>query len=326
VGSFKTSGRFGLIGVFVVAVLAAVIANTMGQGQAKPKDATALIFGIIGLYIVVLFLLQTRDLSKAEAADSSSAPPPSDIDNPATLDEGQLFAALAIRPIDADAVRARKAIWGSTRASIHTAMLVCALIFISVPPIYLLDTWVPFIIGAPLIGAIALFKSVALLRTGGDLDQAYERSNRAMAPLGLAVTERPEVRIEPKGVAPYRIGTGIHGALVMEGERHGHAVTVRMPSEGVRSASEVQVSGAAPEFEFKVRDGRLKAKKGAPEALSKVLAGVPNSTRWNGVHGAGGPDGIAVERKGGTAGDWLLDLWLAERLAAAVPHPAGLSA
>lgn len=57
---------------------------------------------------------------------------------------------------------------------------------------------------------------------------------------------------------------------------------------------------------------------GAPEALGQVLAKVPNSTRWNGVHGGGGPDGIAVERKGSQSGDWMLDLWLAERLAEAL--------
>jgi hypothetical protein len=31
-----------------------------------------------------------------------------------------------------------------------------------------------------------------------------------------------------------------------------------------------------------------------------------------------GPDGIALERKGETGFDWMLDLWLAERLASAL--------
>ena len=35
------------------------------------------------------------------------------------------------------------------------------------------------------------------------------------------------------------------------------------------------------------------------------------------VEVSGGPDGIVVARKGGEPGDWLCDLWLAERLASA---------
>lgn len=256
--SFKTSGRFGLIGVFVVAGLTAWVALTMGQGEAKPKDALALIFGIIAAYVVLLFLLQTRDLSKAEAADAGSAPAPApaEIQNPATLDEAQLFAALAVRPIDPDAARARKEMWSSTRASIRLGMLICLLIFLAVPPIYLLDTFVPLIIGAPLIAGIALWKSMSLLSSGGELDQAYERAGRAMAPLGLAVIERPTVTIEAKYAGPpFHMGPAIHGALVLEGERHGRAVTVRMPSGGVRTVSQVYVAARSLEFEFLATGG-----------------------------------------------------------------------
>jgi nicotinamide riboside transporter PnuC len=51
---FRTSSRFGVIGVFVVMALCATVALTMGQDQAKPKDAFALIFGIIAVYLVLL--------------------------------------------------------------------------------------------------------------------------------------------------------------------------------------------------------------------------------------------------------------------------------
>ena len=44
---------------------------------------------------------------------------------------------------------------------------------------------------------------------------------------------------------------------------------------------------------------------------------VGSGRRVRGVRGASGPDGIEVEHKGVGHGDWLLDLWLAERLAAA---------
>ena len=110
----------------------------------------------------------------------------------------------------------------------------------------------------------------------------------------------------------------MHGALVMEGRRHGHAVTVRMPtSAGLRTPSEVLVHAPAPPFEFRTRDGRLKAAKDAPEAVQASLKAVPNSPRWNGVRGEAGPEGVIVRRKSAAGGDMLLDLWLAERVAAA---------
>jgi hypothetical protein len=295
-------------------VLVVVVALTMGQGEAKPKDAFALIFAILGVFMVLLFWFQTRDLSAAEAADAAGRVPDR-IDNPATLDEAVLYAAMAIGPIDADAVRARKQVWSTARSSIRLGMLITALIFLSVTPIYLLDTFVPILIGAPLIGGIALWKSGRLLAGGGELDQAYDSVDRAMAPLGLSLRERPTVTIEPKGVAPYRMGPAIHGALELGGSRHGRQVSVRM--EG--SKSEVRVMAASPPFEFGARDGRLKAEKDAPEAAAAALKSVPNSTRWNGVRGRAGADGIEAARKGGAdPSGWLLDLWLAERLADAV--------
>jgi hypothetical protein len=301
--------------------LVAVIALTMVEpDDPDPKGPLALIFGVVGLYMLLLFFFQSRDLSRAEAADArASTLKPEEIENPATLDESSLWAAMAVRPIDADAIRARKAIWSTTRGSMRLGMLITALIFLSVPPIYLLDTFVPLMIGAPLIAGIALWKSSRLLASGGELDEAYEESGKAMAPLGLELVERPEVVIEPKSVAPFRMGPGFRGALVMEGERHGRRVHVRMPAgRGVRTHSEVFVTGAAREFEFKARDGRLKAEAGAPPSAAARLKAVPNSPRWNGVRGHAGPDGIVVERKSVTGTDWLLDLWLAEQLADAI--------
>ena len=140
-----------------------------------------------------------------------------------------------------------------------------------------------------------------------------------MAPLGLELTERLQITIEPKSVAPFRMGPGVHGATEFAGERHGRKVTVRMPAdESTRSMCQVRVEARAPEFEFRTRDGRLKAADGAPAAAAEALKSVPNSPRWNGLRGKAGANGIEVEHKGVGHGDWLLDLWLAERLARAV--------
>jgi hypothetical protein len=317
IGRFRRSGIFGLVGVVVTAVAVAVVALNADPRDPSPKGTFAIVFAIVGGFLVLLFLLQMRDLSDAEAADArAGALVPAEVQNPALLDEATLWAAMAVRPVDRDAVRARREIWASTRRSIHTAMVVCALIFLIVPPIYLLDTFVPLVVGGPVLALFVLWKSVRLI--GGGLDQAYATASRAMAPLGLSVVERPELTIEPKGVAPARMGPALHGALVLEGERHGRAVRVRMPAGGsVRTPSEVRVAVASPAFAFRARDGRLRGEKelAPPEAVRAALERVPGSTRWGGVRGGGGPnDGVVVERRSARGGDWMLDLWLAERL------------
>ena len=297
--------------------LVAFIGLNTDPRDADPKDTYALIFGIVGAFLILMFFFQSRDLARVERGEVKAAVPQREIANPATMDEPTLWASMAVKPIDKDALRARKDVWGAARGSMRLGMLICLLIFLAVPPIYLFDTFVPLLIGAPLIALIALGKSVPMLAGGGDIGKAYDTANRSMAPLGLALTERLKITIEPKSVAPFRLGPGVHGATVFEGERHGRKVTVRMPAdESTRSMCQVRVATAAPEFEFRARDGRLKAEDGAPPAAAEALKSVPNSPRWNGLKGKAGPDGVEVEHKGVGHGDWLLDLWLAERLAA----------
>lgn len=286
----------------VVAAGSAWIALRYGQGDANPKGALAAIFGLVGGFMALLFVLQWLDVGRAQAEDP----------------ETELWKEMALRPLDGDALRARQEIWGSTRQSIGTAALITLVIFLTVPPVYLLETFTPLYVGVPLIAAIALWKSVRLLTPGGDFDEAYERTSRALAPLGLRVVEHPSLSIEPRGVAPLRMGPALHGALVLEGERHGRAVHVSMPAgAGVRSPSSVTVgTPASAMFEFRARDGRLKAADGAPAAVRDSLREIPNSPNLNGARGRADADGITVERKNAGGEDWLRDLWLAERVAA----------
>jgi hypothetical protein len=312
VGSFKRSSWFGIIGVIVVMAACAAIGLTLGSGQEKPRLAMGLIFGLIALYLVILFTLQRRDVDAAAGADARApASGPRDVDNPTTMSEPELWAAMAVKPIGPEAAKARSDTWESTRSGINTAVLICVLIFAGVVPIYLLDTFIPFVICAPLIGLIALFKSVNLLRGGGDVDAAYERAGTAIEPLGLEMTARPEVGIEPRPVPPYSFKTRISGSLKMDGTRHGRRVSV--VNDG--GASEVTVGGGSPAFEAKARDGRIRIGKDGPAALRDALEQVPSSTRWGGVSVKGGADGIVVKRKRDRGGDFLCDLWLAERLA-----------
>jgi len=64
-GGFKRSGLFGLIGVFVVAAIVVVIALNSGEGQSNPKTTYGLIFGVLAVFMIVLFALQRSDLERA---------------------------------------------------------------------------------------------------------------------------------------------------------------------------------------------------------------------------------------------------------------------
>jgi hypothetical protein len=131
-----------------------------------------------------------------------------------------------------------------------------------------------------------------------------------MAPLGLRLAERPEVRLEPRGPTMPGDSARMRGPMVTEGQRHGRRVSVRRED----GATEVLVAAPSPQFATKASDGRLGS--GRDDAIRDALEAVPASTRWNGVRLRGGPDGIVVERRRGAgAGDWLCDLWLAERVA-----------
>lgn len=317
-GGFKRSGLFGLIGVIVVAAIVVVIGLGTESGDASPKTTYALIFGVVGVFLVILFALQRADLNRVSGADArgserGAAEGGRRVGNPTTMSDPDLWAAMAVKPIDAEAVKARAAGWETGRRSQNLAMLVTLLIFLTVPPMYLLESFVPLLIGVPIIVIAALWGSIRALMPGGEMDRGYENVGVAMAPLGFEVTERPEVSIETRDAETGRVGPKIHGALVLKGERNGRRVSVRLGG----GDSEVTVAAAAPEFKAKSRDGRVRAAKDAPAAVVDALKAVPNSTRWKKVSVEGGLEGIEVARKGGGQADWLCDLWLAERLAAA---------
>ncbi len=290
------------------------------SGDANPKTTYALIFGVVGVFLIILFALQRADLNRVSGADARGAARGAaeggrQIDNPTTLSDPDLWTAMAVKPIDSDAVKARAAGWETGRRSQNLAMLVTLLIFLTVPPIYFLESFVPLLIGGPLIVIAALWGSIRALMPGGEMDRGYENVGVAMAPLGFEVTERPSVSIETRDTVTGRVGPEIHGALMLEGERYGRRVSVRLGSTETTSRSEVTVVSPGPEFKAKSRDGRVRPSDGAPQDIVAALKSTPNSTRWKRVTVAGGPAGIEVVRKGGGQADWLCDLWLAERLA-----------
>ena len=307
---FGRSGKFGLIGVFVVAAVVIVIALTADSTDPNPKLQYGLIFGVVGVFFFTLLLLQRGDINRAAAGDErSSAKGPHEVDDPTKLEDGELWAALAVKPIDDDAVKARREMWGAGRRSIRLGAVIGVLIFLTVPSIYLFESFIPLLIGGPLIAIAALYGSWRAIGPGGEVDTAYELLDRSMKPLGLAVAERPDVRMVARAPTMPGYSARMIGPLVMTGERHGRHVEVRQEA----GRSEVALRAKVPEFEAKARGGRFATEDGSSSAAA-VLDGLAKSERWKGVEVRGGAGEILISRKGDLA-SWLCDLWLAERLA-----------
>lgn len=291
-GGFKRSSRYGLIGVFVVAALTVAIGLTMGEGEANPKLALGLIFGVVAIFVIGLLVLQRSDLERTAGGDAAksaraAAEAGQQVEDPTKLEEAELWASLAVAPVDADAIKARSEMWDVGRRSNRLGALIFLLIFLTVPPMYLFESFVPLLIGVPLIVAAALYGAYRAIGPGGELDQGYDRTDRAMKPLGLQVSARPKGGFEPRGPTMPGFDYRLRGTTELSGERHGHRVTVRFGGSEDAGYSEVAVAAPCNEF----------------EARSKRVA----------VHS--GPDGIVVSRRKAKPSDWLCDLWLAERLA-----------
>jgi hypothetical protein len=314
VREFRRSAIFGLVGVFVVAGIAIVIALSADPSNSNPKLEMGLIFGVIALFVFALLLFQRRGLQRAAAGDVGGfSKGPQEVDDPTRLGDGELWAALAVKPIDREAIKAREAMWGAARRGLKLGAVIFALIFLTVPPIYLFESFIPLLIGGPVIVIAALYGSFRAIGPGGDVDSGYNNMNTAMQPLGLSLTERPKVRmvrrypLDPAGGYSARL----FGPLTMTGERHGRRIDItQVPEDGT---SEVTVHASVANFEAKAKNGRFSSGDGASNAAT-VLGGLAPSDRWRKVAVHGGRDGIVVDRKG-DPGAWLCDLWLAERLA-----------
>jgi hypothetical protein len=235
-GGFRRSGLFGIIGIIVVAVLAAVFGLTLDEGDADPKLTLTLIFGVIAVFVVGLLVLQRADLERAAdgaatATSDAVASGGDRVEDPTALAEPELWAAMAVAPIDAEALRARGEGSEVGRRSLRLV-------------------------------AAALYGAARAIGPGGGIDSGFDRVEATMKPLGLRLAERPggsfELRSPTMPGADYRL----RGPTVLSGERHGRAVTVRLGNDEDPGASEVAVAepGCHP-FEagsklVEVRSGR----------------------------------------------------------------------
>jgi len=210
----------------VLMALVAAIGLTMGSGEANPKLALGLIFGAIAVFVVVLLTLQRSDLERAAGGDAArsaraAAEAGRTVEDPTQLGEAELWAVLAVGPIGADAIRARSEIWDVGRRGIKLGAVVFALIFLTVPSIYLFESFLPLLLGGPLIVAAAIYGAWRAIGPGGELDSGYERLDRAMKPLGLALTERPKGGFETRAPTMPGFDYRLRGTTELSGERHG---------------------------------------------------------------------------------------------------------
>jgi hypothetical protein len=310
VKQFRRSATYAIVGLIVVAAVTVGIGLSTSPTDANPKLQFGLIFGVLAIFLVGLFVFQRRDLNRAAVGDVRDfAKGPRQVDDPTKLSDAELWAALAVRPIDDEATEARAELWGAARRSMNLGVVVVILIFLAVPPIYLFDTFIPFLIGAPLIGLVALYGAFRAIGPGGEVESGFEGMDRAMRPLGLSLTERPSVKMVPRGPTMPGYSARLIGPTVMTSERHGRRVEVRQE----QGRSETTVHDPVPEFEARVRRGRFAVENEAGDATA-VLEAISGSERWKGVRIRGGPEGVVVERNGDPAA-WLCDLWLAERVA-----------
>ncbi len=138
-----------------------------------------------------------------------------------------------------------------------------------------------------------------------------------LRPLGLQTTELP-TRVNPGGPEGHSYQ---EGATVVEGERHGRSVEIRLDAGRYRT----RLGGAVEEFHVRSEDGRLIASERSPGAIRAAVESLTPDDRWKGVEVKGDDDGVTVfhRAKGRAAsqGLWFDDLWLAERLAELTARP-----
>lgn len=312
---FRSSRNLAIVGFPLVAVAVAVVALTTGSGDANPTGTLAVIFAIVGAFVFLLLFVQGRELEGA--ARASEFPPGAvggPVDNPMTASEPELWASLAVAPITEEAIAARGTAWGVARTSHRSAWVICLMIFTFVPASYLLEKpWIA-VLGAIPIAGYAIWRSIAIVGGGGELDRVYEGLGSSIEPLGLVVDERPSVGVGQRLGPPASLKTDVRGSLRMSGKRHGRPVSIAM-AEGKTTVS---VHADAPQFEAKSSDGKIRGRKNeVPPEIESALRLVPASVGWKDVKVTGGPEGIEVVQGSSGNRNWLAGLWLAERIAAA---------
>jgi hypothetical protein len=160
-------------------------------------------------------------------------------------------------------------------------------------------------------GVVRIPFNIAAARESGD---AY------LAPLGLEITQIPDVGVRPR-YGGSGMQTDVSGPTVMAGRRHGRPVEIRIEAR----ESETRVRAATSAFTVTGEDERLTVGDQAPDGVRAAVAEIKRDRRWKRVEVSGGKEGVVVSRRfrgsQHTQWLWMADLWLAERLAAVAGTP-----
>ncbi len=301
--------------MWVVGGLLAVVGVVVYVGlNYKPGDDPpyALIGAAVGIYLLGILGMQAVDLVRRKPQEAEPVPAGHLPQTPE-----QLMAALTLP--GTDAARARAGAQGSRRFSIGL-FVPTALVAILLPLggyLYVSGTvtqvWQPLgetgpgIPVAALPGlAVVVLLLVALPR---NMRRARSLADDYNSGLGLAISRTPSIILLPR-IGTDGIGAHTIGPTTFEGDRYGRHVVV----DAYAGSTAVLVQRPTDTFEILGKDGRLQAEQ-APAWVQDRLAGVPQDPRWHKVRVRGSAQGVLAERRGSALdSDWMLDLWLAERL------------
>jgi hypothetical protein len=288
-------------------ILAIVVVNVVRGLSADPGDETVLTtaLAMVGVWVLGFLGLSWWRLladrrAAAPALPAVSDGPPGDVPG--------LLQALAVEPLDArQAQRTADASWAFARNGFAALTLLVAAILVAMG----LHATERLGAEAALLPLLALV-AVLALRVPFQARRAMEIGDAWLEPLHLRITGMPAAGLDPGDGE----GLRVMGATRLGGVRHGRVVSVALAADG----SLVTVAGAVEPFRAVSDAERLAPAGGAPSWLAGTLPRAGRDPRWRRVEVTGGPDGIAVRRRGTPDGmAWLADLWLAERLAAAAP-------
>ena len=280
----------------------------------KPGDAPPYpVFGIaIGVYLVGIIVMQAVDLGRRRPVAEVPA-------GTLPVTHEQLMAALTLP--GADAARARRGAEGSRRFSIGL-FIPTALVAILLPLggyLYIsgavTGVWQVFGIGIPIAALPGLaMVLVLLILLPRNMRKARALTDDYNSGLGLAIVSTPSIILLPR-IGTDGIGAHTVGPTTFEGDRYGRHVIV----DAYAGSTAVLVAAPVPPFALEGKGGQLHVSEG-PGWLQPVIAGIPADDRWARMRVTGSASGVQVNRKGSAVdSDWMLDLWLAERILAAAP-------
>lgn len=316
--------RGWLYRLWVFGGLAAVVGIVLYVGLTTKPGAPPpypTIGAAVGVYLIGILVLQAIGIARGKPRDDATHVPTGPSDQPPKTDE-ELMAVLALPDEDGTrASRRRQAAsesygftWAQWLPLAATAVLLPLAGFLwvtgAVPQVWQpLGPTGPGIPVAAIPGLVIVVILFLLLpRT---LRRARQISDDYNAPLGLAIDKTPQVILLPR-VGTGGVGAHIVGPTTFAGRRYGRDVLI----DTYAGSSAVLVGCETAEFTLAGDRGPLTVETGvAPAAVAAFLANLDDS-RFNGIRIAADPSGIRIDRRGASHKQgWLLDLWLAERLA-----------